>query len=206
VTRSGPTSSRPEPFSCRSMHPGWLRIAVCHKPSRPLRTNRPAAREPAGHRRVAGGHDQQPRAPLSRRGQLRRCTTAYDWVAAYGRSTLANLLFTYELQRRLTEKGSAMMAVAAILKTREPSCSATRPAGSASGRSYWRPYYPKARRWVPCRRCGRPLTQMCLEASTTDQPALPSSAAIRRRYVHRRSHMTKSCSSECGRYQRTRPA
>jgi NAD(P)-dependent dehydrogenase (short-subunit alcohol dehydrogenase family) len=37
----------------------------------------------------------------------------YDRVAGYGRSKLANLLFTYELQPRLTAAGLATMAVAA---------------------------------------------------------------------------------------------
>ncbi|MEU0948523.1 oxidoreductase [Streptomyces canus] len=37
---------------------------------------------------------------------------AYNRVAAYGRSKLANLLFTYELQRRLTECGADTLAVA----------------------------------------------------------------------------------------------
>jgi NAD(P)-dependent dehydrogenase (short-subunit alcohol dehydrogenase family) len=37
----------------------------------------------------------------------------YDRFAAYGRSKLANLLFTYQLQRRLTANGETTIAVAA---------------------------------------------------------------------------------------------
>ncbi|MET8430827.1 SDR family NAD(P)-dependent oxidoreductase [Nocardia sp. NPDC004860] len=38
---------------------------------------------------------------------------SYDRVAAYGQSKLANLMFTYELQRRLTAHGANTIAVAA---------------------------------------------------------------------------------------------
>ena len=40
-------------------------------------------------------------------------TRSYNRFAAYGQSKLANLVFTYELQRRLVDKGAHTMAVAA---------------------------------------------------------------------------------------------
>jgi NAD(P)-dependent dehydrogenase (short-subunit alcohol dehydrogenase family) len=40
-------------------------------------------------------------------------TESYDRIAAYGRSKLANLLFTYELQQRLASSGANTVALAA---------------------------------------------------------------------------------------------
>jgi NAD(P)-dependent dehydrogenase (short-subunit alcohol dehydrogenase family) len=55
-----------------------------------------------GHRLMARIHFDDPH--LERK---------YNRVEAYGQSKLANLLFTYELQRRLTGKGSPTVALAA---------------------------------------------------------------------------------------------
>jgi NAD(P)-dependent dehydrogenase (short-subunit alcohol dehydrogenase family) len=55
------------------------------------------------------GHRIRSRIDFDDLGFQRR----YSRVAAYGRSKLANLLFTYELQRRLAEAGASTIAVAA---------------------------------------------------------------------------------------------
>jgi len=67
----------------------------------------------ADHSRVVTvssvGHRIRSRIDFDDLGSQRR----YSRVAAYGRSKLANLLFTYELQRRLAQSGSSTIAVAA---------------------------------------------------------------------------------------------
>jgi len=55
-----------------------------------------------GHRVLARIHFEDP-----------HLTRKYNRVEAYGQSKLANLMFTYELQRRLQEKGAATAALAA---------------------------------------------------------------------------------------------
>ena len=60
----------------------------------------------------------------------------YNRVAAYGRSKLANLLFTYELQRRLSEASAATAALAA-----HPGVSDTELARHIPGASFLRPVF-----------------------------------------------------------------
>jgi NAD(P)-dependent dehydrogenase (short-subunit alcohol dehydrogenase family) len=55
-----------------------------------------------GHRILARIHFEDP-----------HLTRKYNRVEAYGQSKLANLMFTYDLQRRLTLKGAATVALAA---------------------------------------------------------------------------------------------
>jgi NAD(P)-dependent dehydrogenase (short-subunit alcohol dehydrogenase family) len=68
----------------------------------PVGGSRVVAVSSVGHRILARIHFDDP--------QLAR---KYNRVEAYGQSKLANLLFTYELQRRLSQKGAPTVALAA---------------------------------------------------------------------------------------------
>ena len=101
-------------FTPKVDHQGRLRIAVRHQPSGPFRVHQPAARSRAGGAGFARGDGQQHRPSLRPRG-IRfddlQWENGYSRVGAYGQAKLANLLFTYELQRRL--QGTDTIAVAA---------------------------------------------------------------------------------------------
>ena len=68
----------------------------------PVRGSRVVTISSVGHRIRAGIHFEDLQSERS-----------YNRVAAYGQAKLANLLFTYELQRRLAAKGAPTIAVAA---------------------------------------------------------------------------------------------
>src|SRR5215212_1873800 len=68
----------------------------------PVEGSRVVTVSSVGHRIMARIHFDDP--------QLER---KYNRVVAYGQSKLANLLFTYELQRRLSQKGTPTVALAA---------------------------------------------------------------------------------------------
>ena len=106
-------------------------------------------------------------------------SAATTGVAAYGQSKLANLLFTYELQRRLAAKGEPTIAVAA-----HPGCANTelmrhmpgpihRPAARLAR---WSPKAPTMGALPTLRAATDPA---CRAASTTARTASANSAATR---------------------------
>ena len=93
---------------------GRLRNPARHQPLRPLRPHGPPAGAPAGHAGLPGGDHEQHRP---RSGRIYADDMDFEggyraW-AAYGQSKLANLLFAYELQRRLAAAGATTCSVAA---------------------------------------------------------------------------------------------
>ena len=123
-------------------HAGRVREPVRHQPPRPLRADRAAAAQAAGPARRPGGHGDQP-APQDRPDRLRRpdARGRYRKWPAYAQSKLANLLFTFELQRRADAAGVELLALSAHpgyaatnLQTAGPQLAGTR---SWSGPARW---------------------------------------------------------------------
>jgi NAD(P)-dependent dehydrogenase (short-subunit alcohol dehydrogenase family) len=85
----------------------------------------------------------------------------YNRIASYGRSKLANLLFTYELQRRLDEAGAGTIAVAA-----HPGTSRTELGRHQTG-AMGVPGAARTHAWVRCRHCAPPSTRASAAESTT---------------------------------------
>jgi NAD(P)-dependent dehydrogenase (short-subunit alcohol dehydrogenase family) len=92
---------------------------------------------------------------------------SYGRVRAYGQSKLANLLFTYELQRRLL--GNSTIAVAAHPGSSKSELSRNVPVRCASPSDRWSSRAPT---WVRCRHCAPLPTPACSAGSTTDRTAL----------------------------------
>ncbi len=133
----------------RPDHQGRLRAAVRHQPPRPFRVDRSAARQHAAGRGLAGGDGQQRRPPDPARIhfddlQLER---KYNRVDAYGQSKLANLLFTYELQRRLKLKGAPTIALAAHPGFADTDLLRNLPGIGRSADFFWTTFISQTRRY-----------------------------------------------------------
>ena len=124
----------------------------------------------------------------------------YDRIAAYGQSKLANLLFTYELQRRLAGHRKNTIAVAA-----HPGASSTELGRNVPDVCQTRrsrccgPLLSRAPRWAPCPRCAPPPTRTSRAGSTTAPTAWVSSADTPSWCPRAHSRTTKTCNSGCGR-------
>ena len=103
----------------------------------------------------------------------------YSSTGAYGRSKLANLLFTYELQRRYAANGVDAIAAAA-----HPGVSDTNLGNHLYDRWYFKLLAPVAiacprvRTWVHCPRFARQLIRVLREAIITVPMGSWNSAAI----------------------------
>ena len=96
----------------------------------------------------------------------------YNRVAAYGQSKLANLMFTYELQRRLTAKGAPTIALAAHPGVADTELLRNMPGGIRQVSQFvWRPSSRSPPTWARCPPCARPPIPARRAASTTDPAA-----------------------------------
>ena len=106
-------------------------------------------------------------------------TDDYDRVSAYGRSKLANLLFTYELQRRLASADASTRHSPPIPVCPRPNSLAT-CRRSCSGAASCFVRCSKAPNKAHCPRCVRQSILRPSAASTTDRTGSARHAASRR--------------------------
>ena len=185
-------------------HQGRLRIAVRHQPSGPLRVHRPAARPRAGRAGFTRGDGQQHRPSLRPRHPLRRPAVGARATAgsrAYGQSKLANLLFTYELQRRLAgHQHHRRRRASRRLEHRTDA----QPAAAVAGRA------TLLAAAVPGRRHGRAAdaarghrSRRARRAVLRTRRVRPNSAATRRWWRPADAPTTPTRSAGCGRSPRS---
>lgn len=120
----------------------------------------------------------------------------YRRVAAYGQAKLANLLFTYELQRRLAPGGTTI-AVASHPGVSNTELVRNMPRPLVAVAAILAPLMQDAE-LGPCRHCVPPPIPRCAAASTSDPMASVKYGATRRWWPPAPSLTTSSCSAACG--------
>lgn len=127
----------------------------------------------------------------------------YDRVAAYGQSKLANLLFTYELQRRLA--GTNTVALAAHPGGSNTELARNSPLWVRAVFDVVAPLLVQGADMAHCPRCEPPPTRLPWAASTTGPTDSWNSAVTPRSSRRANSPTTSICSVGCGRYPRNSP-
>jgi len=122
----------------------------------------------------------------------------YGRLAAYAQSKLANLMFTYELQRRLAAAGAPTVALAAHPGVAFTDLTRHLPAVLQSAYRPSRGCSPRAPRWARCPYCARPPTRPPSAGSTTGPPGCPRSRGTRCACPRPPGPATRTPSGGCG--------
>jgi len=114
----------------------------------------------------------------------------YNRVEAYGQSKLANLLFTYELQRRIKLKGASTIAAAASSEELKKRVSESPASSAPSMISFARPRTPQST-FTPVCAMSRPAAR-CNDASSGPSSSISPAITIKRFRLPRPSAIVRT--------------
>ncbi len=122
----------------------------------------------------------------------------YNRTFAYAQSKLANLLFTYELARRLAAKGVPTIAVAAHPGSANTELTRDLPGLIRPAVEFVSSLVTRSPRWARSRRCGPRPTPTCEMPSTTAPTASVNSGVTRNSLSPAHSRTTRKSSAGSG--------